>query len=246
MPDFMVAAGTTFRLITDQLGSVRQVVNASTGVVAQEITYDPFGEVISDSNPGFQPFGFAGGLYESLTGLTHFGAREYDAGLGRWTSVDPIGFGGGDTNLYGYVVQDPVNLMDPSGFYPWDRHLPDIDLPDIDMPDIDLPDVDIPDWLEPSDEWPFPTPCPTLIAAWDVPSSIARMGHEQDPEVPMACASAAEDCPELDDSTPDDVPESPDGEPPIFPTPSPGWDPKPQPRPNLCWVFLPRPRPVPC
>ena len=111
----MVRGGTTYRLITDQLGSVRLVVNASTGAVAQEIEYDPFGEVISDSNPGFQPFGFAGGLYDPETGLTHFGAREYDAELGRWTSPDPIGFSGGDPNLYGYVVQDPVNLADPYG-----------------------------------------------------------------------------------------------------------------------------------
>jgi RHS repeat-associated protein len=115
VPDYMVRGGQTFRLVTDQLGSLRFVVDSSTGEIAQEITYDPFGEVISDSAPGFQPFGFAGGLYSSETGLTHFGAREYDAGLGRWTSSDPISFGGGDANLYGYVMQDPVNLVDPSG-----------------------------------------------------------------------------------------------------------------------------------
>ena len=40
-------------------------------------------------------------------------ARDYDAEVGRWTSKDPIGFEGGDTNLYGYVLSDPVNLLDP-------------------------------------------------------------------------------------------------------------------------------------
>jgi RHS repeat-associated protein len=113
----MVRGGQTFRLVTDQLGSLRFVVDSSTGEIAQEINYDPVGEVISDSAPGFQPFGFAGGLYSSETGLTHFGAREYDAGLGRWTSSDPISFGGGDANLYGYVMQDPVNLRDPTGLF---------------------------------------------------------------------------------------------------------------------------------
>ncbi len=44
-----------------------------------------------------------------------FGARDYDPETGRWTAKDPIGFGGGDANLYGYVVGDPVNLVDPSG-----------------------------------------------------------------------------------------------------------------------------------
>ena len=44
-----------------------------------------------------------------------FGARDYDPITGRWTTKDPIGFNGGDPNLYGYVLQDPVNLVDPGG-----------------------------------------------------------------------------------------------------------------------------------
>ena len=61
------------------------------------------------------PFGFAGGLYDQDTNLVHFGARDYDPEVGRWITKDPIGFGGGDTNLYGYVAGDPVNFVDPSG-----------------------------------------------------------------------------------------------------------------------------------
>jgi len=61
------------------------------------------------------PFGFAGGLYDSDTKLTHFGYREYDPYTGKWTAKDPLLFGGGDSNLYGYVLGDPVNLVDPSG-----------------------------------------------------------------------------------------------------------------------------------
>lgn len=44
--------------------------------------------------------------------------RQYSPSIGRWLSKDPIGFGGGDTNLYGYVANDPVNLTDPSGKCP--------------------------------------------------------------------------------------------------------------------------------
>jgi RHS repeat-associated protein len=44
-----------------------------------------------------------------------FGARDYDPISGRWTAKDPIRFGGGQANLYSYVRQDPVNLIDPSG-----------------------------------------------------------------------------------------------------------------------------------
>ncbi|MEM6559773.1 MAG: DUF4215 domain-containing protein, partial [Myxococcota bacterium] len=63
VPDFMVVNETdTYRLLVDQVGSVRMVVNVDTGAVAQVIDYDEFGRILSDSNPGFQPFGFSGGL----------------------------------------------------------------------------------------------------------------------------------------------------------------------------------------
>jgi RHS repeat-associated protein len=47
--------------------------------------------------------------------LTRLGARDYDARSGRWTARDPILFAGGDTNLYGYVMNDPVNVTDATG-----------------------------------------------------------------------------------------------------------------------------------
>jgi RHS repeat-associated protein len=115
VPDYLVRGGITYRVITDHLGSVRLVVNAATGEVAQRLDYDAFGRVQLDTNPGFQPFGFAGGLYDPQTGLVRFGARDYDPETGRFTTKDPIGFGGGDTNLYGYVLNDPVNFIDPTG-----------------------------------------------------------------------------------------------------------------------------------
>jgi RHS repeat-associated protein len=114
-PDYMISGGVTYRIFSDQLGSPRFVVNTSTGAIAEQITYDEFGNVISDSNPGFQPFGFAGGLYDQDTKLVRFGARDYNATVGRWTAKDPILFGGGDTNLYEYVLNDPINMIDPSG-----------------------------------------------------------------------------------------------------------------------------------
>jgi RHS repeat-associated protein len=79
--------------------------------------YDEFGNVTLDTNPGFQPFGFAGGLYDHDTGLVRFGARDYDPETGRWTTKDPMRFEGGDTNLYGYVLGDPVNFVDVYGYY---------------------------------------------------------------------------------------------------------------------------------
>ena len=63
----------------------------------------------------WKPFGFAGGLYDSDTKLVRFGARDYDAETGRWTTKDPIRFKGDGTNLYAYVLNDPINFIDPSG-----------------------------------------------------------------------------------------------------------------------------------
>jgi RHS repeat-associated protein len=122
VPDYMLKDGQTYRIISDHLGSPRLVVNISNGIIAQRIDYDAFGNVVFDSNPGFQPFGFAGGIYDLDTKLTRFGARDYDAQTGRWTAKDPILFAGGDTNLYGYVLSDPVNWVDPHGLALDDWH----------------------------------------------------------------------------------------------------------------------------
>ncbi len=118
VPDYMVKGGSTFRILADRLGSVRLVVNVATGAIAQRIDYDAFGRVLEDTAPGFQPFGYAGGLYDPDTGLVRFGVRDYDASVGRWTAKDPARFGGGDTNLYAYVEGDPVNKVDPTGLFP--------------------------------------------------------------------------------------------------------------------------------
>ena len=115
VPDYLIKAGVTYRIISDHLGSPRVVLESTTGLAVQRMDYDECGNVLLDTNPGFQPFGFAGGLYDQHTGLVRFGARDYDATTGRWTAKDPIRFDGGNTNLYGYTVNDPTNFRDPGG-----------------------------------------------------------------------------------------------------------------------------------
>ena len=94
-PDYMLMNGVNYLLVKDHLGSMRLVVNSSTGSILQQINYDEYGVVLSDANPGLQPFGFAGGVLDQETKLTLFAAREYDAETGRWTAKDPIRFDGG-------------------------------------------------------------------------------------------------------------------------------------------------------
>jgi RHS repeat-associated protein len=110
VPDYFTTSAGTFRILSDHLGSPRLVVNTSTGGVVEEVDYDEFGVVANDTAPGTIPFGFAGGLYDTDTGLVRFGVRDYDASVGRWTSKDPIRFSGGLLNLYGYVANDPDDL----------------------------------------------------------------------------------------------------------------------------------------
>ena len=112
--------GVIYRIISDQLGSQDWSLTQLPGRVVQRMDYDAFGNIITDTNPGFQPFGFAGGIYDPATRLTRFGARDYDAGVGRWTMKDPINYQGGDINLYDYSFGDPVNWLDPTGLKPMD------------------------------------------------------------------------------------------------------------------------------
>jgi RHS repeat-associated protein len=113
----------TYRIIKNHLGSPRLVVKNSDGTIVQRMDYNEWGEVLQDSNPGFQAFGFAGGLYDRDTKFVKFGVRDYDSSTGRWLSKDPILFNGGDSNLYGYVLNDPINLIDPYGLYSIDDAL---------------------------------------------------------------------------------------------------------------------------
>ena len=117
MPVAMAKAGATYYLTYDQVGSLR-VVADSSGTVVKRIDYDSFGNIVGDTNPTFTvPFGFAGGLHDRDTGLIRFGFRDYDPDVGRWLAKDPIGFKGGDVDLFGYCLNDSVNLMDRLGLF---------------------------------------------------------------------------------------------------------------------------------
>jgi RHS repeat-associated protein len=128
VPDAMVRGGNTYRLLTDWRGSVRAVVDVSAGTIVETIDYDAWGNAtVSDTTCAsgtvcalFQPFGFAGGVYDRETGLVRFGARDYDASVGRWGQKDPIRFGGRQPNLYVYAGDEPIDVGDPRGLVVYD------------------------------------------------------------------------------------------------------------------------------
>lgn len=117
-----------YRVITDHLGSPVYIVNiANASDVWLDASYDAWGNVTSfkldsvdqgtDTTAWPIPHGFAGGLFDSDTGLVRFGARDYDPRIGRWTAKDPILFEGGQANLYVYVGNEPVQITDPTGHF---------------------------------------------------------------------------------------------------------------------------------
>jgi RHS repeat-associated protein len=110
-----VATGEVRWALTDHQGTVRDVID-SQGNVLNHISYDSFGNVTNESNPNVDfRFGYTGREFDEETGQYYYRARYYDAGVGRFISEDPLGFGAGDANLYRYVGNSPTNYTDPTG-----------------------------------------------------------------------------------------------------------------------------------
>ncbi|MBK8812762.1 MAG: hypothetical protein IPN69_18805 [Acidobacteria bacterium] len=97
--------------IADHLGSTTALTDSS-GNVTSSAAYDSFGNATGNLATRYK---FTGREYDDFTGLHYYRARWYDGNLGRFISEDPIGFAGGDVNLYGYVGNGPLTSTDPSG-----------------------------------------------------------------------------------------------------------------------------------
>ena len=103
--------------VVDHLGSVMNL-GASGGVAL----YGAFGEMV-----GFAPtlalvsepsiYGYAGRQFDPESGLYYMRARMYDPAIGRFLTQDPVGFAGGDVNLYRYVTNAPTSFTGPLGLW---------------------------------------------------------------------------------------------------------------------------------
>jgi RHS repeat-associated protein len=105
--------GQTYYYHADGLGSITSVTDATQAVV-NRYAYDTYG-AMKRSETVWNDFGFAGREYDSETGLYYLRARYYDPETGKFIGKDPIGFAGGDVNLYRYVLGNPVRYIDPFG-----------------------------------------------------------------------------------------------------------------------------------
>ncbi len=119
----MRRGGQSYFYHQDALGSVAGLSNAG-GAVVRSYQYDVFGKIRSQTGSLLNPYTYTGQRLDSQTGLHYFRARYYDQATGRFTSRDPLGFTTGE-NLYGYVMNNPMNWRDPLGLYSGDDFLQD-------------------------------------------------------------------------------------------------------------------------
>ena len=94
-------------------------LTGSAGEVLNRYGYLPYGESLFESESIDNSFEFVGkwGIMEEANGLDFMRARYYSSSEGRFLNTDPIGLAGGDTNIYRYVNNNPINLIDPLGLW---------------------------------------------------------------------------------------------------------------------------------
>jgi RHS repeat-associated protein len=103
--------------LADRLGTVDTLADAG-GTVVDKRTFDSFGRLLSQTNPSLNfRYGYTGRELDLESGLAYYRARYYDPQVGRFISVDPAGFGAGDTNLYRYVGNNSMMYTDPTGMW---------------------------------------------------------------------------------------------------------------------------------
>ncbi|MCA9458265.1 MAG: RHS repeat-associated core domain-containing protein, partial [Nitrospira sp.] len=101
--------------LTEGIGSTLALTDG-TGTIQTEYSYEPFGLVTVAGTSSTNPFQFTGREHDG-TGLVYYRARYYSPVQQRFISEDPIGFAGGDVNLYAYVFNSPTNYTDPMGLF---------------------------------------------------------------------------------------------------------------------------------
>ena len=112
--------------IKDHLGNNRVVADAN-GTVEESNQYYPFGLNYANSNSSLQPYKYNGKELDTKNGLNwyDYGARHYDAALGRWHVMDPLSEKYFSGSPYIYCGSNPVNRIDLFGMDYWSTSNPD-------------------------------------------------------------------------------------------------------------------------
>jgi len=112
-------AETVTYFATDHLGSPVAAIDSSGSVIWRE-SYSPYGEKLEGPSGADNDTGYTGHQFDAATDLTYMQARYYDSVVGRFISVDPVGFKPGNAmsfNRYMYANDNPYTYIDPDGRY---------------------------------------------------------------------------------------------------------------------------------
>lgn len=99
--------------LADNQGTTRYLSD-NAGAMGDEYVFDPWG-ALQGTDPGTTRYLYTAREFDIVTGLQYNRARWYAPDLQRWTGEDPIGFPGGQVNLYVYVGNQPTRFIDPMG-----------------------------------------------------------------------------------------------------------------------------------
>ena len=106
--------GQVYYYHADHQGSIRNLTNAM-GEVVNNYDYDSYGRLLLREEGVEQPYSYTGREWDADLSLFYYRARHYDPLTGRFLQTDPLGFRAGDTNVYAYVFNSPMNWRDPTG-----------------------------------------------------------------------------------------------------------------------------------
>lgn len=96
-------------------GSILNLTSNLTGDVANKYRYDSYGKISIDQEDVPQPFTYTGRELDAESGMYYYRARYYDPQAGRFISEDSVELARSDRNLYRFVLNDPINFIDPDG-----------------------------------------------------------------------------------------------------------------------------------
>ncbi|UDQ98392.1 RHS repeat-associated core domain-containing protein [Lentisphaerota bacterium WC36G] len=106
--------GVVFNYIADGNKNITQLIDMSSGSIANRYDYSPFGQLSLDNETVANPFKFSSEYAEKETGLIYYNYRYYNPTTGKWLSRDPIQEKGGE-NIYGFVNNQPISNTDNLG-----------------------------------------------------------------------------------------------------------------------------------
>ncbi|MCD4779629.1 MAG: RHS repeat-associated core domain-containing protein, partial [Candidatus Omnitrophica bacterium] len=119
----MVSGLDSYTYMYDGNGNVGQMLNSSTGVIEAHYEYDPYGNetLATGALASSNPYRFSTKYLDDEFNLYYYGFRYYDPETGRWLNRDPIEEEGGGLNLYIFVGNNPINLIDILGLAEWKK-----------------------------------------------------------------------------------------------------------------------------